>query len=191
MLDLAQLSDDAIFLRPPQRADAAAMHAAVCESTAEVGRWLAWCHEGYTLDEAAAWIEHCEHDWQSGESFPFFIFDRASGELAGGMGLNAIDRINRASSLGYWLRTRVTGRGLATRSAKLVLRFGIEQLGLVRISIIAAVGNLASQRVAERCGAKREGILRNRLFVGGHPVDAIGYSVIPGDLAPTVGMSEA
>jgi ribosomal-protein-serine acetyltransferase len=47
---------------------------------------------------------------------------------------------------------------------------------------VAAVGNVHSQRVAEKIGATREGILRNRLTLGGKQVDAVMYSLIPEDL---------
>jgi len=57
-----------------------------------------------------------------------------------------------------------------------------EQLHLHRVEIIAAVKNLASQRVAEKAGAMREGILRRRLLINGNHHDAIIYSLLPEDL---------
>jgi RimJ/RimL family protein N-acetyltransferase len=47
---------------------------------------------------------------------------------------------------------------------------------------MAATGNKASQRVAEKAGAVREGILRNRITVHGRVLDAVVFSLIPPDL---------
>src|SRR5437588_791403 len=48
--------------------------------------------------------------------------------------------------------------------------------------LVAAVDNVGSQRVAEKAGATREGILRNRLLINGRPHDAVLYSLVRGDL---------
>jgi ribosomal-protein-serine acetyltransferase len=62
---------------------------------------------------------------------------------------------------------------------RLAARFGFEELKLRRIEIVVAVGNEASQRVAEKAGAKREGVLRNRLVVGDAAHDTMMNSFIP------------
>ncbi len=69
----------------------------------------------------------------------------------------------------------------ATRAVRLLARFGFEELGLGRIEIVAAVGNKASQRVAEKAGAHREGVLRRRLCLHDEYHDAVMYSLIPDD----------
>ena len=66
-----------------------------------------------------------------------------------------------------------------TRGAGLVAGFGFGELGLGRIEILAAVGNLRSQGVAERLGALREGVLRRRLRVGDDVQDAVVFSLVP------------
>ncbi|MFS8084914.1 MAG: GNAT family N-acetyltransferase, partial [Acidobacteriota bacterium] len=83
---------------------------------------------------------------------------------------------------GYWVRTSAAGRGIATGAARLMARFSFEQVGLHRVEIVAAVPNIASQRVAEKVGAVREGVLRNRLLIGKESQDAVLFSLIPEDL---------
>ncbi|HEY5313603.1 MAG TPA: GNAT family protein, partial [Pirellulales bacterium] len=63
------------------------------------------------------------------------------------------------------------------------VRFALETLAMQRVEIVAAVENLASQRVAAKLGAVREGLLRNRLRIRDMPHDAYGFSLIPGDVA--------
>jgi hypothetical protein len=81
------------------------------------------------------------------------------------------------ANLGYWVRTSATGHGVATRAARLVAQFGIEKIGLLRVEIVVAIGNIASMRVAEKAGAKREGILRNRLVGRDKVLDAVMHSL--------------
>ena len=83
--------------------------------------------------------------------------------------------------MGYWLKTGATGKGYATAATKLLAQFGIQQLQLKRIEIVASVDNLPSQRVAERAGAYKEGISRNRLLIHEKLHDAVVYSFVPQD----------
>ena len=54
-------------------------------------------------------------------------------------------------------------------------------LKLNRIEVVVAVGNEKSLRAAAKAGAKREGILRNRLFMRDKAHDAVMHSLIPDD----------
>jgi RimJ/RimL family protein N-acetyltransferase len=98
------------------------------------------------------------------------------------VGLNALHPTHGFANLGYWVRTDSTSRGVATRATRLIARFGFEELGLARLEIVVAVENQASLRVAEKAGATREGILRNRLAHDNGFADAMMFSLIPQDL---------
>ncbi|MEK6223196.1 MAG: GNAT family N-acetyltransferase, partial [Chloroflexota bacterium] len=84
-------------------------------------------------------------------------------------------------NLGYQVRTSRLGEGIATEAAKLVVRYGFEKLMFQRIEIVVRIDNVSSQKVAEKLGAVREGLLRNRLQINGTPWDAYMYSLIPND----------
>lgn len=180
---LPELTDGQLCVRPWQERDAGALLEAVRESIVTVGRWLPWCHADYGADDAVEWITYCRAGWHSGEIHSFAIFDAASGQLLGGVGLNQHNLPHRSANLGYWLRQSRQGHGLAAAAATLVARFGFEQLGLIRIEIITLPDNYASQRAAERVGARFEAIARQRLWAGGQAHDARVYGLIPADLA--------
>ena len=65
---------------------------------------------------------------------------------------------------------------------RLVARWGFDHLGLERITIFAAPGNPASQRVAEKAGFTREGVLRSYTRVKDERLDMVCFSLLPGDL---------
>jgi len=175
------LTDGRFVVRPPVRADAQLHFEAAVESIPEVSKWLEWCHEGFQLQESQTWVERAIGGWESGEMYEFFIFDEDE-RFAGGCGLNRLDTRFLTANLGYWVRTSAAGKGVATAAAKLVAKFGFERLGLQRIGIAAAVDNIASQRVMEKVGAVREGVLRNGLRFRGKNIDSVQTSLIPGDI---------
>jgi RimJ/RimL family protein N-acetyltransferase len=163
--------------------DVDALCEAVHESIDTVGLWLTWCHANYGVEDAIAWVRSCQTAWDREEAYPLFIFDSATNRLLGGCGLNELDRPRLRANLGYWVRASGQGQGVATEAARLTARFGLHALGFMRLEIVAAIGNLASQRVATKLGAVREGRLRNRLRIHNVQHDAFGYSLIPSDMA--------
>ena len=120
--------------------------------------------------------------WKKWSEYEFAITDSRDGFFLGGCGLNHINRAHQIANLGYWARSSQTKQDVATAAVLLVAQFGFDELKLRRIEIVAAINNKASQRVAEKAGATREGILRNRLVVRDKVYDAVMFSLIPGDL---------
>jgi RimJ/RimL family protein N-acetyltransferase len=177
------LTGSAIRLRPYRADDVDPLFEAIRESLPELVEWLPWCHPGYTRDDAATWVQTRAEQWNNRTEYSFVITGPSGERILGACGLNQFDMLRLRCNLGYWVRTSETGRGVGTQTAGLLARFGVEQLGLQRIEIVAAVDNRASQRVAEKAGAVREGIARNRLRVRGEMLDAVCYSIIPIDLA--------
>lgn len=160
-----------------QQRDTEDMHAAALESVAEVHPWMAWCHERYSLDEARQWMAVQEELANQGMAYEFAIFDEA-GRFLGGCGINQIGKANRFANVGYWVRTSAMGRGVAPAAARLVAEYAFRKTDLIRLEIVCAVGNTRSQRVAEKIGAEREGVLRNRLLLPTGASDAVMYSLV-------------
>jgi ribosomal-protein-serine acetyltransferase len=184
-----ELTDGKILLRPYRAEDVQTLYDAVRESMAEISRWMPWCHPGYSIDESRAYIMSRDEAQAKEEEYGFGIFDARTGAYFGGTGLNHFVRRDLYANLGYWVRTSSTGRGIASSATRLLARFGLEELGLQRIEIVAAVGNVASQRAAEKAGAVREGVLRKRLQLFGKPHDAVIYSLVAEDMEASSGQS--
>jgi ribosomal-protein-serine acetyltransferase len=174
------LKDSVITLHRYRVDDVQDVFAGVSESIAEIHPWMPWCHPGYEISDTQAWVSFAIAQWDAGRQFEFVI-RTASGQLLGSGGINSLHDAHPLANLGYWIRTSQTRNGYATRATRLLAEFAFHDLGLQRVEIVAAVGNHPSQRVAEKAGATREGILRNRLVIHGIPHDAVGYSFVPGD----------
>ena len=165
-----------IAIRRYRAEDAGALYEAARESVDEVFPWLPWCHPEFSEKEAREWAASRDTLFDEGSEYHFVIVD-GSDRYLGGCGLNQINRIHRLANLGYWVRTSAAGRGVATAAVGELARFAFSETDLVRLEIVCGVGNDASQRVAEKAGATREGILRDRLFLHDEPRDAVMYSL--------------
>jgi ribosomal-protein-serine acetyltransferase len=176
------LTDGRISLKPYRSGDTELLYQAARESIAEVFLWMDWCHPEYAIAESRAWVEQRPAKWEEGSAYEFAIKDSKSLLYLGGCGLNGIHKSDRMANLGYWIRTSQTKQGIGTAATLLLARFGFEQLKLTRIEIVVDVENKASQRVAAKAGAAREGVLRNRLVVHGEARDAVMFSLIPADM---------
>lgn len=173
-----ELSDNFIKIRRYCANDIPLLFEAAKESTSEMLTWMSWCHPKYSLEESASFISSSEDTWNRKTAFSFAVFDAASERFLGGVGLTQFNKTRTFASLGYWVRNSEKGRGVATAATILAAQFGFEDLNLCRIEILTAMANVASQRVAEKAGALREGVLRNRLLVDSRPHDAVIYSLI-------------
>jgi RimJ/RimL family protein N-acetyltransferase len=182
MIPVTKITDGKLTLRPYESDDLPDIVEAVRESIPEIMPWMGWCHPNYGEEDAREWMETLHKDWQAGVRYTFVIADAAEGTFLGSIGFNHINPFYRLANLGYWVRTSHTGMGTATRAARMVARFGFEQIGLLRAEIVVAEDNYASLRVAAKCGAAREGVLRNRLIIREKVIPAVMHSLIPTDL---------
>jgi ribosomal-protein-serine acetyltransferase len=166
----------ALTIRLYQQGDAEPMFAAVHESVADVFPWMSWCHSQYSMDDARKWVTTQQELAEQGRAYEFAIWNE--NQYLGGCGINQISQANRFANLGYWVRSSATGRGVAPAAVRLVASHAFQETDLIRLEIVCAVGNVRSQRVAEKVGALREGVLRNRVLLPSGPSDAVMFSLV-------------
>ena len=155
---------------------------AIQESLAEVSPWLPELDAGLTLEDVGSYIESQPSLRTERKAHNFAIVDAHDTRILGGCGLTHVNWQHHLANLYYWVRSSRTGCGIASAATAQLAKFGFETLGLHRIEIVVAIGNPASIRVAEKVGATREGMLRNRITVNGTIHNAFMYSLVPSDL---------
>src|SRR5262245_14193796 len=164
-----------VEIRPYTQEDAQDVWEAARESWSELRPWMPWCHEQYSIEESRAWLEVQVPAFRDGSAFEFAIV-ATDGRYLGGCGLNQIDTINKRANLGYWVRSSVTRRGVATTAVGLRGEWGLRYTDRGRLVVVIAVDNLAGLRVAQEAGAEFEGTLRKRLWLYGIAHDASMFS---------------
>lgn len=173
------LSSGRFQFRPFVESDIPSFVEAVRESTATVGKWMSWAHANYSAADAASWFAHCNAERESRSSYEFGIFDAESGCLVGGCGLNQFNSVNGFSNLGYWVRQSWQRKGAALAAVQALSQFAFAELKLGRVEIVVAEHNTPSVSLAERSGAVRECLARNRLKVHGKFTNAYVFSLVP------------
>ena len=158
------------------------LYEAISESIQELSPWLSFVHPDYSIEDTRECLSKRDDELKRGQEYSFAIYDCRTGTFLGGCGLNDISNEYKIANVGYWVRTNQTKQGIASAATLLLAKFAFEELELNRIEIMADIDNKRNQRVAEKVGAKREGILRNRVCFRGNPRDMYMFSLIPDDL---------
>ena len=149
----------------------------------EIARWTQ-VPEHYGEVDAQAYLLERYNATHAGATAPFAIVD--AGELDRLLGSISILRLaweHARGEVGYWLAPEARGHGHATRALRLICRWAFDSLGLERIDLLAATGNVPSQQVAERAGFHREGVLRSYMNGKGERHDMVAFGLLPGDTA--------
>jgi RimJ/RimL family protein N-acetyltransferase len=170
------LRTDRLTLRPPVAHDVDDNLAAVDD---EIRRWMAWSVD-FDRDRALRWCtEEAFRDPQ--REVNFVIEPTETGRFAGMIGIGRADWDTGVAETGYWIGPSARRRGYVSEALRAVAghAFG---LGLHRLELLAAVGNLASQGVAEKAGFTREGVLRKARPVPGGRDDMVLFSLLVGEL---------
>jgi RimJ/RimL family protein N-acetyltransferase len=176
------LSDGVVTLRA-WRADDVSVLVECLDGDEEIARWLEMVPQPYDLKAARAWVDEAASYWHEATAAPFAITASDTGDVLGGVGFRWVDVTQSIGEVGYWLRRKARGRGLTTRAVQLISGWALETLDCERLQLRADELNVPSQRVAEKAGFRREGVLRSVQFSvrQRRRIDFVMYSLLPGD----------
>ena len=87
------------------------------------------------------------------------------------------------AEVGYALAAKYWGQGITTRAVKMAISDGFREFpDLVRMQASVEIENKASQRVLEKLGFQKEGVLRKYTFNKGKVRDMVMYSLLSSDV---------
>jgi [ribosomal protein S5]-alanine N-acetyltransferase len=143
-----------------------------------------YAEDWFTPAGQRARIEALAPRVEAGTTHPFAILDD-DGELAGTLFVNGVVRGRlQSATLGYWVSSRYTGRGLATAGVAAAVDHAFGALGLHRVEAATLVDNHASQRVLARNAFTRYGCAPRYLFIRGAWRDHLLFQRTVEDQAP-------
>ena len=179
-----RLGTERLILRRFHRRDVDEMTSAVLSSLPDLERYLPWAHRGYGRDDAAAYIRDSVQAWKERRAFDFAIRFRDNPRVhIGNISIWHVSRLGRTGEIGYWIRSDHTTNGVATEATQAMMEAGFDRLALHKIVLRIAVGNRASERIAEKLGFVREGVLREELLIKGKWTDHTLYSILEHEFA--------
>ncbi len=178
VLPAEPLTDGATALRPWRDSDLPELVRA-CQDP-EIVRWTR-VPAAYGEADARAYLRQRYEAAFAGVTAPFAIVHADGHQLLGSISLMRFAWEHSRAEVGYWLAAAGRGRGHATRAVRLICAWGFSALGLERIDLMAATGNPASQRVAQRAGFTREAVLRSYLRGTFERQDMVAFGLLKGE----------
>jgi RimJ/RimL family protein N-acetyltransferase len=117
---------------------------------------------------------------ESGRLLALAALDARTDELIGGGTLHHLDAERRIVEIGYFVFPHARGQGLGSSIARMLAEHAFS-LGVERVAAYVNVGNTPSERVVERAGFTREGVVRSLPKPDGRRVDKTLFSLLPGE----------
>ena len=145
-----ELRDRDLLLRPLGLGDLDDVVSA-CDDP-EIVRFTLLVPSPYTEADGIAFLTQVEEHWRAGTPERTFAIT-AAGEF-----LCVVSISLDSGVLGYWLKHDARGRGWMTRAVVSVVHWA-RDLGVEDFSLTTHPDNVASQRVAEKAGFRRVGIV--------------------------------
>ena len=150
------LETERLRLRAFAPDDASAVHGRLT-SDPEVIRYTSRRSPSNSPEEAARSIERWMAHQDAHGFGPWAVIEKSTGELVGVCGIYYVEFKGPDVEVAYLIARDRWGRGYATESARAAVRFGFDERGLQRIVALILPVNVASVRVAEKLGMRREG----------------------------------
>lgn len=177
------LKGERVILRMPMPGDFREWSALRGESRAFLEPWEPrWMADELERHSWRHRIHRYRDDYAQGLAIAFFIFERQSGKLAGGITLGNIRHgVAQSAQIGYWIGEKFAGQGLMREAVQLLCDHAFDTLRLHRIEAACIPDNLRSIRVLEKAGFRREGLLRSYLRINGEWHDHYLYALIAQD----------
>jgi ribosomal-protein-alanine N-acetyltransferase len=111
------------------------------------------------------------------------VADTTNNKFIGTVGYNSWNIHNRRAEISYDLMRDHWRKGIMTKALNNALVFGFKNMDLMRIEARTMLENIPSQKILEKVGFKKEGILRSYRIIRGEPTDVLIYSLVRSDFA--------
>ncbi|WP_066393301.1 GNAT family N-acetyltransferase [Neobacillus mesonae] len=173
--NLPTLETERLILRKLTLADVDDMFA-YC-SNAEVSKYVTWDTHRMTSD-TKHFVNYVLQQYKNKKIAPWGIEFKETGKLIGTIDFVWWRPEHSSAEIGYVISQDFWGQGITTEAAKEIIKFGFENMELIRIQARCFTENIGSQRVMEKAGMSLEGINRKAMFIKGKHRDLKMYSIL-------------
>lgn len=126
------------------------------------------------------------HDVLTSDNPTFSIYERGSGRIVGITGFDHLDRENGTAEFAIVIGERTAqGKGLGTQTAKLMLEYAFDVLGLYNVWLQVSSNNHGAIRAYEKAGFRRFGARRTSIRVGRECIDDVYMDAVADDFEPS------
>lgn len=133
------------------------------------------------IEEANEFINYFKQKFYEKRGFRWGVEIKDSRRLVGTVGLDAWVPKQRRAEIGYEIHPEFWNKGFATEAVSKIISFGFDSLELIRIGAIVFLENEPSNKLLQKVGFQKEGILRDYIYQDGVSNDTYVYSIIKKD----------
>jgi ribosomal-protein-alanine N-acetyltransferase len=127
-------------------------------------------------------LKRYAEDQRSDLAYAYLIFRSDDNAMVGGLTIANIRRaVAQAGSIGYWIGAPFAGSGYMTAAVRALIPYSFTTLRLHRLEAACIPDNIASVRLLERTGFRREGYARGYLCINGVWQDHLLYARLKDD----------
>ena len=131
----------------------------------------------FLKNDASQLIERSKED----EELVRGVIENETGQLTGVIMLRDFEPCHKQAELSIWIGQEYWGKSYGSKAIIEMTRIGFDQKNLNRIYAYCMVRNIASQRILEKSGFSREGLLRERVIICGIYEDVYIYARLKKD----------
>ncbi len=184
------LSGPRVYLRPPERRDQKKWSELRQGSRDFLEPWEpSWPPDATSRSAFRRRLVRLLEDWKDERACAFFILERDTDALLGGITVSNVRRgVAQSASIGYWIGEPYARQGLMSEAVQLTLNFCFETLGLHRVEAACLTANGPSRALLLKSGFKQEGMARQYLRINGQWQDHITFAILRADARPGVTM---
>jgi ribosomal-protein-alanine N-acetyltransferase len=177
------IAGDGVVLRASQMADYAEWAALREASRGFLTPWEpVWPADDLTRGAFRRRLKRYAEDQRNDQAYAFLIFRADDNKLVGGLTLANMRRgVAQAGSIGYWIGAPFAQRGYMTAAVRALIPFAFGTLRLHRLEAACIPANVASVRLLEKTGFRREGYAREYLCINGIWADHLLYARLNDD----------
>ncbi|MBQ2991297.1 MAG: GNAT family N-acetyltransferase [Clostridia bacterium] len=146
----------------------------------EVARHVLWSAQK-ELSEAKEYCRYMMKRYRNDEPASWGIIEKKTDTLVGTIGYMDYSEDNASVEVGYSLARWMWNGGYMTEALRRVIAYTFESMDINRIEAQHETDNPSSGRVMEKCGMRKEGVLRQRLYNKGAYRDVALYAILRED----------
>ena len=156
-----RIKTERLLLRMPMPGDGKIVNEAIHASLEDLKPWLGFALEEPSLQDTEINQLESHLSFMKKEVLRYLIFDKETGSFIGTTGFHSIEWDVPKMEIGYWLDSRVTGKGYMMEAVSALTDLAFETLKCNRLEIQCDAENLKSRAIPEKLGFVLEGILKN------------------------------
>ena len=175
LFSMPTLETPRLILRRIAMSDAKDIFAYSCDE--EVARHVLWSAQK-SVGEAKDYCRFMMRKYKNDEPSSWGIIEKSTGRLVGTIGFMDYSEDNASVEVGYSLARWLWNGGYMTEALSRVIDYAFDAMDINRIEAQHELTNPSSGRVMEKCGMRKEGVLRQRLYNKGKYVDVALYAIL-------------